>query len=231
MVSVAASALTEPIAERYARMGHTFEPRPVDRVLRWIDILISGTALVVLSPVLLFVGLAVLAAGRPVLYAGPRVGRGGRAFTMRKFRTLSVGAEARLGTVAGLELTQRTASEVTRIGRFLRATKLDELPQLWNVLRGDMSMVGPRPIRPAFFAELSEEIPEYWQRLVVRPGLTGFAQLRLTRDMTWAEKLAHDFEYIADRGLRLYALIIAETAVLVLLRPATAVWRREGTGP
>ena len=231
MVSVAAEALSEPLAERYARMAHTFERRPVDRWLRGIDILIAGTSLVVLFPVLVLVALGVLASGRPVLYAGPRVGRGGRAFTMRKFRTLAPGAEARLGALVGLELTQRTVSEVTRVGRFLRATKLDELPQLWNVLKGDMSMVGPRPIRPAFFAELSEQIPEYWQRLVVRPGLTGFAQLRLTRDMTWGEKLAHDFEYIADRGLRLYALIIAETAVLVLLRPATAVWRREGTGP
>ncbi len=228
--SVAASVLAEPIAERYARMAHTFERRPVDRALRALDVLLSGVALIVLSPLLLLVALAVLASGRPVMYAGPRVGRGGRAFTMRKFRTLKPGAEARLGHYVGAELTQLTAREVTRVGKLLRATKLDELPQLWNVLRGDMSMVGPRPIRPAFFAELSEDIPEYWQRLVVRPGLTGFAQLRLTRNMTWAEKLAHDFEYIADRGLRLYTLIILETAVLVLLRPWGAVWRREGTG-
>jgi len=86
-------------------------------------------------------------------------------------------------------------------------------------VRGDMSLVGPRPIRPTFFAELTEEIPAYWQRLVVRPGLTGFAQLRLTREMTWAEKLAHDFEYIADRSVGLYVAVLAETAWMLVTRP------------
>ena len=75
------------------------------------------------------------------------------------------------------------------------------MPQLWNVLRGDMAIVGPRPIRPAFFAELCREIPQYWQRLVVRPGVTGFAQTRMTREESWADKLAHDMEYIADRSV------------------------------
>jgi len=220
----------EPLAERYARMAHTFERRPVDLALRGCDIGLSSAALVLLSPVMLAVALAVLASGgRPILYSGPRVGQAGRTFTMRKFRTLSPDAERRLGPYLGAELTHMTASEVTAVGRVLRATKLDELPQLYNVLRGDMSLVGPRPIRPAFFAELSEEIPQYWQRLVVRPGLTGLAQLRLTREMTWVEKLAHDFEYIADRSLRLYADIIMKTSWLVLLRPASAVWRRDGS--
>lgn len=227
-VAAAATPPYEPIAERYARMAHTFERRPVDVVLRGCDIVLASAALVLLSPVMLAVALAVLASGgRPVLYSGLRVGQAGRSFTMRKFRTLAPDAERRLGPYLGAELTHMTASEVTAVGRVLRATKLDELPQLYNVLRGDMSIVGPRPIRPAFFAELSEEIPQYWQRLVVRPGLTGLAQLRLTRDMTWAEKLAHDFEYIADRSLRLYADIIVRTSWLVL-RPASAVWRRDG---
>ena len=75
------------------------------------------------------------------------------------------------------------------------------MPQLWNVLRGDMAVVGPRPIRPAFFTELCQEIPQYWQRLVVRPGVTGFAQTRVTREESWANKLAHDMEYIADRSV------------------------------
>lgn len=83
---------------------------------------------------------------------------------------------------------------------------------LWNVLRGDMAVVGPRPIRPAFFAELSEEIPQYWQRLVVRPGVTGFAQTRMTREESWADKLAHDMEYIADRSIGLYLSVLAATA-------------------
>ena len=93
---------------------------------------------------------------------------------------------------------------MTRVGGALRTTHLDEVPQLWNVLRGDMAIVGPRPIRPTFFAELCEEIPQYWQRLVVRPGVTGFAQTRVTREETWANKLAHDMEYIADRSVGLY---------------------------
>jgi lipopolysaccharide/colanic/teichoic acid biosynthesis glycosyltransferase len=83
-----------------------------------------------------------------------------------------------------------------------------------------MSLVGPRPIRPTFFAELSVGIPQYWQRLVVRPGVTGLAQLRLTREMTWAEKLAHDMEYIADRSVKLYLSVISTTVWLILMRPA-----------
>jgi lipopolysaccharide/colanic/teichoic acid biosynthesis glycosyltransferase len=113
-----------------------------------------------------------------------------------------------------------TAGETTRVGRRLRAAKLDELPQLYNVLRGDMSLVGPRPIRPAFFLELCHGIPAYWQRLVVRPGITGLAQLRLSREMTWAEKLVHDLEYIADRSVGLYLAILVQTVGLVLARLA-----------
>jgi lipopolysaccharide/colanic/teichoic acid biosynthesis glycosyltransferase len=98
----------------------------------------------------------------------------------------------------------------------LRATKVDELPQLWNVVRGDMSIVGPRPIRPKFFEDLCLEIPAYWQRLVVRPGVTGFAQLRLGREESWAEKLAHDFEFIADRSVGLYLDVVVKTSLYVL---------------
>jgi lipopolysaccharide/colanic/teichoic acid biosynthesis glycosyltransferase len=148
----------------------------------------------------------------PALYRGLRVGRAGSLFTMFKFRTLTTDAEQRLGPYLGETLTRMTADEVTRVGRFLRATHLDELPQLLNVLAGDMSLVGPRPIRPAFFEELCEEIPQYWQRLVVAPGMTGFAQLRITREDTWADKLGHDLEYIADRSVALYLSIILETA-------------------
>ncbi len=146
-----------------------------------------------------------------MLYRGLRVGREGRLFTMFKFRTLAPDAEQRLGPYLGAELTRLTEDEMTFVGRMLRASHLDELPQLINVLAGDMSLVGPRPIRPAFFEELCEEIPQYWQRLVVPPGMTGFAQLRMTREMTWAEKLAHDLEYIADRSVGLYLQTILDT--------------------
>jgi lipopolysaccharide/colanic/teichoic acid biosynthesis glycosyltransferase len=130
---------------------------------------------------------------------------------MVKFRTLVADAEDRLGPYWGAELDARTGREVTRLGRWLRATQLDEVPQLWNVLSGDMSIVGPRPIRPAFFEQLCEEIPQYWQRLVVRPGLTGFAQTRMGREPSWAEKLAHDLEYVADRSVRLYLRVVVTT--------------------
>jgi lipopolysaccharide/colanic/teichoic acid biosynthesis glycosyltransferase len=218
-VSVDTTALPpteENLVASYERMAHTFERGTVDTVLRVLDVVLAGVALLVLSPVIALTALAVLVAGgRPVLYRGQRVGRAGRVFTMMKFRTLKRDAEQRLGPYLGPELTQLTAGEVSRLGRVLRATKLDELPQLMNVVRGDMSIVGPRPIRPAFFAELCMEIPQYWQRLVVPPGLTGLAQLRLTREMTWAEKLAHDMEYIADRSVGLYLRAILATVVKV----------------
>jgi lipopolysaccharide/colanic/teichoic acid biosynthesis glycosyltransferase len=207
----------ETLVDRYARMSHTFAPRPVDRVVRGLDVVLAAVGLVVTSPLMALCALAVrLSGSRGVLYRGARVGKGGSVFTMIKFRTLKPQAEARIGPFYGEELTRLTEAEQTRVGRILRATKLDELPQLWNVLRGEMSLVGPRPIRPLFFEELAQEIPAYWQRLVVRPGITGFAQLRLTREMTWAEKLVHDFEYIADRSLRLYFEIIGETLLIVV---------------
>jgi len=214
----------EALAEQYARMAHADEARPIDVVLRGLDVVISGATLVLLSPVIaaVAVGIRVLS-GRPVLYRGERVGRAGEVFEMYKFRTLVPDAEVRLGPYLGQELTLRTEAETTSIGRALRATHLDEIPQLWNVLRGDMSMVGPRPIRPPFFAELCELIPQYWQRLVIRPGVTGFAQTRMTREETWADKLAHDMEYIADRSVRLYFRVILATVWRVITR----VVRRE----
>ena len=203
----------ESLAERYSRMaGEQFEPRGVDIVLRGLDLGLGGGALIVFSPLIAGVAAAVrTTSGSPVFYRGRRVGRAGRVFTMYKFRTLTPDAETRLGPYLGNELTKLTESEITGVGRVLRATHLDELPQLINVVRGDMSLVGPRPIRPAFFEELCEQIPQYWQRLVVRPGMTGFAQMRLTREHSWAEKLAHDLEYIADRSPHLYFRVIFET--------------------
>jgi lipopolysaccharide/colanic/teichoic acid biosynthesis glycosyltransferase len=203
----------ESLAERYSRMAHEgFEPRAVDLVLRALDIAVAGVVLALFSPVMALVVVAIrLDTGRPILYRGLRVGRSGRVFTMFKFRTLAADAETRLGPYLGEELTKLTTGETTRVGGFLRRSHLDELPQLLNVLAGDMSLVGPRPIRPAFFEMLCGKVPEYWQRLVVAPGMTGFAQLRVTREMTWEEKLAHDLEYIADRSPRLYVKVVLDT--------------------
>jgi lipopolysaccharide/colanic/teichoic acid biosynthesis glycosyltransferase len=135
---------------------------------------------------------------------------------MYKLRTLAPGAETRLGNVYGEELTLRTAEEVTVVGKAARLTHIDEVPQLFNVVRGDMSMVGPRPVRPAFFNRLCEEVPTYWQRLVVRPGVTGFAQTRITREDSWEDKLIHDLEYIADRSIRLYLRVLGATMIRIV---------------
>jgi lipopolysaccharide/colanic/teichoic acid biosynthesis glycosyltransferase len=203
----------ETLAERYSRMAHEgHEPGLVDVVLRGLDVAIGAVVLALVSPVMAVVAVAIrIDSGGPVLYRGLRVGRAGRVFTMFKFRTLSADAESRLGPFLGEELTRLTQDETTRVGGLLRASHLDELPQLFNVIAGDMSLVGPRPIRPAFFEQLCERVPQYWQRLVVAPGMTGFAQLRMTREMTWEEKLAHDLEYIADRSPRLYVKVVLDT--------------------
>jgi lipopolysaccharide/colanic/teichoic acid biosynthesis glycosyltransferase len=224
---------THAIAERWAAQAHhPYERRSLDALLRALDVVIAGTLLGLTAPLvgaLMF--LILITSGRPVLYRGLRVGRAGQMFTMYKLRTLRRDAEIRLGGYQAAALDERTPAELTRIGRWLRTMHLDELPQLWNVVRGDMSLVGPRPIRPVFFEQLCEEIPQYWQRLVVRPGLTGFAQLRMARDMTWSEKLAHDLEWLADRSVGLYLSLIVVTAWRILQRGAgdVAATRRGGS--
>ena len=202
---------------RFSELTEESETRPRDAALRAFDITLSAFFLLVLLPLTVPIALLLLlTSGRPLFYRGERVGRGGHVFEMLKLRTLRENAEERLGPYLGEELVQRTREETTAIGGWLRATQLDEIPQLWNVVRGDMSLVGPRPIRPRFFAELVEELPAYWQRLVVRPGLTGFAQVRRGYETSMAEKLAHDLEWIADRSLRLYLRTLATTAWRVL---------------
>ncbi|HSD23621.1 MAG TPA: sugar transferase [Solirubrobacterales bacterium] len=206
------------LADQYSVIAsESFAPRRVDIALRGLDLLIAGSALVVLSPLLGLLALATLiTSGRPVLYRGERVGRAGRVFVMYKLRTLRPGAEQRLGNVYGEELSRRTEQEATLVGRAARLTHIDEVPQLFNVMRGDMSMVGPRPVRPAFFYRLVEEVPQYWQRLVVRPGVTGFAQTRITREDSWEDKLIHDLEYIADRSIRLYLRVLGATVARII---------------
>ena len=202
---------------RFSELTEESETRPRDAALRAFDITLSAFFLLVLLPLTVPIALLLLlTSGRPLFYRGERVGRGGHVFEMLKLRTLRENAEERLGPYLGEELVQRTRGETTAIGGWLRATQLDEIPQLWNVVRGDMSLVGPRPIRPRFFAELVEELPAYWQRLVVRPGLTGFAQVRRGYETSMAEKLAHDLEWIADRSLRLYLRTLMTTAWRVL---------------
>ena len=211
------SRLEDTLVRGYRQLALETPDRPRDVLLRALDVVFSALFLVLSLPISLLIALlVVVTSGPPIFYRGERVGRGGRVFTMFKFRTLRRGAERRLGTHLGEELVQATEAEFTPIGRWLKATQLDEIPQFVNVLRGDMSLVGPRPIRPVFFAELARDLPAYWQRLVVRPGLTGLAQVRRGYETSMAEKLAHDLEWIADRSVRLYLRTVFATGWRVL---------------
>ena len=220
---------SDSFVERFSVLVRGSQKRRVDLELRILDLVFASFFLLIALPLLALISSALmLTSGRPLFYRGQRVGRDGRIFEMLKFRTLRGGAEERLGPYLGPELVERTQAETTRLGRQLRATQLDELPQLWNILRGDMSFVGPRPIRPRFFEQLAAELPAYWQRLVVRPGLTGFAQVRRGYETSMAEKLAHDLEWIADRSMPLYLRTLVATAFRIGAQSLRGLFRPHG---
>jgi sugar transferase (PEP-CTERM system associated) len=153
----------------------------------------------------------------PVFYHQERVGLNGAIFTIHKFRTMRTDAEASTGPV----WSGANDSRVTSVGSFMRKTRLDELPQLWNVLRGDMSLIGPRPERPAFVEQLTREIPFYGQRHVVKPGVTGWAQVRYSYGASVEdaiEKMQYDLYYVKHLSLAFDFLIALETIKIVLLR-------------
>jgi sugar transferase (PEP-CTERM system associated) len=186
---------------------------------RIFDLLGAALGLVVCLPVMALIAVAVrLSSPGAVLYQQERIGLGGRVFRIHKFRSMRADAEAATGPVWSAGAND---PRITSIGRFLRMTRLDELPQLWNVLRGDMSIVGPRPERPEFVSQLTEAIPFYGQRHVVKPGLTGWAQVRYTYGATVedaVEKLQYDLYYIKNLSLALDLVIVIETAKIVILR-------------
>ena len=208
-----AEGLEDTLVRGYTRLAAESPHRRIDIELRLLDLVLGAAFSLLLLPIAVIIAAAILLTdGLPVFYRGERVGRHGHFFGIFKFRTLRRDAEARLGPYLGDELVRRTEAEYTKLGRWLKSSQLDEIPQLWNILRGDMSFVGPRPIRPRFFAELARELPAYWQRLVVRPGLTGFAQVRRGYETSMGEKLAHDLEWIADRSVPLYLRTLTVTA-------------------
>jgi len=172
---------------------------------RVMDIVIAALALLILSPLLLATAAAVaLDSGFPVLFRQTRVGREGRTFGMLKFRSMVQDAAA-----IGPFHTAANDPRITRVGRFIRRTSLDELPQLLNVLRGDMSLVGPRPDVPAQRALYT---PEDWQlRCSVRPGITGLAQAVLRSEATPEQRLDLDLRYVREHGLGLDLRILAWT--------------------
>jgi sugar transferase (PEP-CTERM system associated) len=187
-------------------------------VRRMVSLVISLVGLILSLPLLPFIILAIrLDSPGPVFYVQPRVGKGGRTFNVVKFRTMRQDAEAASGPMwAG-----NNDPRVTRIGKFLRTSRLDEIPQLWCVLKGDMAFVGPRPERPEFIEWLSKEIPYYGVRHMVRPGITGWAQVKYKYGSTVAdarEKLQYDLFYIKNASIGLDLLIMFQTIKTVLLR-------------
>jgi len=182
-----------------------------------VSIFAAALGLLIFLPFLPFVVLAVkLSSKGPVFFRQKRVGMGGRIFEVVKFRTMFTDAEA-----DGAKWATKNDPRVTGLGMFLRKTRIDEIPQLWNVLRGDMGFVGPRPERPEFVNWLTEELPFYYLRTLIRPGLTGWAQVRYSYGATLAEtkeKLEYDLYYIKHMSLGLDLLIMFETIKTILRR-------------
>jgi exopolysaccharide biosynthesis polyprenyl glycosylphosphotransferase len=151
----------------------------------------------------------------PVLYSQPRVGENGRVFNVYKFRSMRTDAEREGTPIWARDKDDR----ITRVGRFIRKTRLDELPQFWNVMRGDMSFVGPRPERPFFVEQLAREIPFYLQRHAVKPGLTGWAQVKYQYGSTVEdamEKLRYDLYYIKHLSIVFDLTIVLDTVKVIL---------------
>jgi sugar transferase (PEP-CTERM system associated) len=192
---------------------------PFGGVMRIVDITGSVVLLLLALPVMAVTAAAVrLTSPGPAFYVQRRVGMSGRVFNVYKFRSMRNDAEAESGAVWA---TPGEDPRVTPVGRFLRRSRLDELPQLWNVLRGDMSLVGPRPERPEFVENLTRQIPFYGQRHVIRPGLTGWAQVRYAYGASVEdsmEKLQYDLYYIKNRSMALNLYIIFETLKTVITR-------------
>jgi exopolysaccharide biosynthesis polyprenyl glycosylphosphotransferase len=176
---------------------------------RAFDVAVASVALVAFAPLLGLAALAVWAgSGRPILYGQERMGLDGRVFRMLKFRTMRADAERETGPV----WTSKDDPRRTRLGGWLRSTSVDELPQLWNVLRGDMSLVGPRPERPVFIERFRREIPGYMLRHKVRAGVTGWAQVHGWRgDTSLHERIEHDIYYIQNWSLALDLRILLMT--------------------
>jgi len=186
-----------------------------DRTKRPIELALAVVGLVVAAPVILVLGIITrLTSKGPMFYVQERIGRGGKPFRMYKLRTMRVDAEA-----GGPVWSTPADPRVTPFGRFLRKTHLDELPQLLNVVRGEMSLIGPRPERAHFVNKLQRSIPLYTARLAVKPGITGLAQVKHHYDRSMEDvqtKLAYDLEYVRRACLLLDLQIVALTVMKVI---------------
>jgi exopolysaccharide biosynthesis polyprenyl glycosylphosphotransferase len=196
---------------------HLYQRPPSRLLARGIDLTVAAVGMVVCAPVFALIAAIVRCSSRgPVFFRQKRVGERGRLFELIKFRTMVDGAENGCAVWAS-ECDDR----ITGVGRFLRATRLDELPQLWNVLRNDMSVIGPRPERPEFLELLEREVPFWARRLLIKPGITGWAQVQsgYTADTVGAAaKLSYDLYYLKHRSMLLDFAIVAKTAAIVASR-------------
>ena len=190
----------------------TSQPSPIyPLVKRGLDTALCSGALAVLSPLMVLTAVAIkLDSPGPVLFRQERLGLKGRPFTMLKFRSMRVGAEA-----GGVYESSRDA-RVTRVGRVLRRTSLDELPQLVNIIRGDMSIIGPRPTLTYHPWPWEEYTPEQRRRFDVRPGVTGWAQINGRKSLAWPERIVLDVEYVDSMSARFDASILFRTVLKVL---------------
>jgi sugar transferase (PEP-CTERM system associated) len=195
--------------------------RAVHAVKRAIDVGVASFGLLLTLPVMAIVALLIrITSPGPALFKQQRVGVNGTIFTLYKFRSMKANAEARTGAVWATPDDQR----ITPVGRFLRRTRLDELPQFWNVLRGDMSLVGPRTERPEFVSDLTRKIPFYGQRHVVKPGLTGWAQVHYSYGASVDDafqKLQYDLFYVKNLSIGLDLFVIFKTIQTVVLQRGT----------
>ena len=201
--------------QRVSRMRLTLEQRILKRTL---DITVALVALIILSPVMLITAIIVkLDSPGPIIYSQVRVGRFGREFKVHKFRSMRQDAEAKTGPVLAGENDPR----ITKFGRFMRATRLDELPQLINVLKGEMSIVGPRPERPFFVEQFIKEKPEYAYRHNVKPGITGLAQIAGKYNTTAYDKLVYDLIYIQNISVINDLTIMLQTLKVLITKEST----------
>jgi exopolysaccharide biosynthesis polyprenyl glycosylphosphotransferase len=186
------------------------------KVKRLMDIVIALLILVINSPMLLITAIAIKINSKgPVFYMQERCGLMGKPFKIVKFRSMRVDAETQSGPV----WSHKGDPRVTSVGRFIRKVRIDEIPQMWNILKGEMSLIGPRPERPFFVEKLSKEIPYYKRRLRVQPGVTGWAQVKHKYDETIddvKEKVKYDLYYIENMSLRMDFKIIVRTVLVVL---------------
>lgn len=199
----------------------SFSPKPVYEALsRVVNLVAATVGLLCLAPLIGLVALAIKLSDlhAPIMYRGARVGKGKKVFRIFKFRTMAVGTEAEVGA----NLIGRSSAQITRLGRVLRRRKLDELPQLFNILRGDMSLVGPRPVRPIFLQELERRIEGYDERFLVAPGLTGLAQTRGGYYTDPRNKLRYERVYLRRRSLLLDLKLIMATGLILGSRVLSA---------